>query len=66
VLKAAGSAVETTKVMTEVSQALRIVMANIPQYYLLKSIVKAYLSYWVDYGKVEFSLEENRLLWQRV
>jgi len=66
VLKAAGSAVETTKVMTEVSQALRIVMANIPQYYLLKSIVKAYLSYWVDHGQVEFSLEENRLLWQRV
>jgi len=66
VLKAAGNAVETTKVMTEVSQALHIVMANIPQYYLLKSIVKAYLSYWVDYGEVEFSLEDNRLLWQRV
>ena len=65
-MKAAGSAVETTKVMTEVSQALHVVMTNIPQYYLLKSIVKAYLSYWVDHGQVECSLEENRLLWQRV
>jgi hypothetical protein len=63
VLKAARSAVETTKVMTEVSQALHIVMANIHQYYLLKSIVKAYLRYWVDHGQVEFRLEEDGLLW---
>ncbi len=47
-LKAAGSAVETSKVMTEVSQALHIVMAIIPQYYVFKSIIKTYLSYWVD------------------
>lgn len=66
VLDATRSSAETTKVVTEVSHALGIVMANIPQYYLFKSIIKAYLSYLVDQGQVEFGLKENRLLWQQV
>ena len=66
VLDATGSSVEATKVVTEVSDALGITMANVPQYYLFKSIIKAYLSYLVDQGQVEFRLKENRLLWQRV
>lgn len=66
VLEATQGGAETTKVVAEVSQALGIVMANIPQYYLFKSIAKAYLSYLVDLRQVEFGLEENGLLWRRV
>jgi len=66
VLQATSSTSETTKVVTKASQALGIVMINIPQYYLFKSIIKAYLSYLVEEGQVVFTLEENRLLWQRV
>lgn len=62
---ATADAIDTTTVVCEVSQTLAIPMSNIPQYYLFKSIVKAYLSYLVDQGRVCFRLEENRLLWQQ-
>lgn len=63
VLDAVRPPAETTEVVARVCQALGLSLSGIPQYYLFKSVVKAYLSYLVEQGQVEPRLEGNRLLW---
>ena len=55
---------ETTEVVARVCQTLGLSLRGISQYYLFKSVVKAYLSYLVEGGRVEPRLVGNRLLWQ--
>jgi glyoxylase-like metal-dependent hydrolase (beta-lactamase superfamily II) len=64
VLAAVRPPAETTEVVARVCQALGLNLGGIPQYYLFKSVVKAYLSYLVERDQVEPRLEGNRLLWQ--
>jgi NADPH-dependent glutamate synthase beta subunit-like oxidoreductase len=41
-----------------------LTLAGIPQYYLMKSVVKAYLSYLAERGEVTPRLDGNRLWWE--
>ena len=64
VLAAVQPPAETTEVVARVCQTLGLSLRGISQYYLFKSVVKAYLSYLVEGGRVEPRLVGNRLLWQ--
>lgn len=66
VLAAVQPPAETTQVVARVCQTLGLSLDGIPQYYLFKSVVKAYLSYLVGQGQVEPRLEDNRLLWRAI
>lgn len=55
---------ETTEVVARVAEMAGLTLAGIPQYYLFKSVVKAYLSYLADRGEVSPRLEGNRLWWE--
>ncbi len=54
---------ETTEVVARVCRMAGLTLASIPQYYLFKSVVKAYLSYLSDRGEVTPRLDGNRLWW---
>ncbi len=53
-------------VLEQTCNKLNVQLADIPRYYLNLCTIQAYLSYLRETGKIELSLIDNRLSWQKI
>jgi glyoxylase-like metal-dependent hydrolase (beta-lactamase superfamily II) len=63
---ACAPAAELDEVLGRVAGLLDLHFANIPQFFLMRTTVAAYLAYLTQVGRVTPWLENNRLWWQQV
>lgn len=56
----------TGAVLEQTCNKLNIQLVDIPRYYLNLCTIQAYLSYLRETGKIELSLINNRLSWQKI
>lgn len=61
-----SNAGDTGAVLEQTCNKLNIQLADIPRYYLNLCTIQAYLSYLRETGKIELSLINNRLSWQKI
>ena len=64
-VEAACEGVSTEDVLKEVCKNLNIEMLDLPRFFLNRCVVTAYLSYLREEGRVEVTLRDNGLTWQR-
>ncbi len=62
----AATGVDIATVLARTSDALGVVMTDLPRYTLNLCTVMAYLSYLLEEGRVTLALEHNALRWSRV
>lgn len=58
--------VGTEAVLKTAADALQLELRDLPRYYLNRCVVSAYLSYLRETGRVELTLQDNRVSWTRV
>lgn len=63
---ACSPAAELNDVLARVAELLDLEFANIPQFFLMRTTVAAYLAYLTQEGRVAPWLEDNRLWWHQV
>lgn len=62
---ACSPAAELSEVLARVADLLDLTFAGVPQFYLMRATVAAYLAYLTQAGRVGFWLEDGRLWWHQ-
>lgn len=65
VLEVLDSRSTTEEVLKKTSDKLEFTLKNVQQYYLINSVVTAFLSSLYNRGRIKFELRENRLYWSK-